>query len=309
MKQRRRACACSATGWLLILLLSQLSAGQISAAACANLATVFETFGFTTQLSPFNNTFPECGCNFTITVPTESVASAQCSKTKAHPLYSVDSITISKPPISLQSFPPLLINASGNSEGFEYLHSLSFTNEALQGFALINGEFLPSRTLLIDISNNTNLAPWPGLDSQGHTPYYSFVTVIQEGVRGACCPPPGNADLTVDCMPLAAVCTGANVTATGEVTRVVVGTAVVVTPTGDEGGFRAFTGASWTSEGVVMVPLSSSSGSIFLLAALCLLVGGVLVVGTVMHATYRTQKPIQPMLDDAYDDRRQSRII
>ncbi|KAJ3225693.1 hypothetical protein HDU81_007698 [Chytriomyces hyalinus] len=150
--------------------------------------------------------FRGCGCDFAVTIPRGSSAEAECADSSDGPNASVDSITISNPPLIRRTFPSALVKSKGNSAGFEYLRELTFTDEALKGAALSQAEMLPSLTRKIDISNNKDLEPWPGLTADGSKPFYSFEQVTQRNVPNPCCPP-GTPD-AITCFPSSSICKG-----------------------------------------------------------------------------------------------------
>ncbi|KAJ3220733.1 hypothetical protein HDU81_011220 [Chytriomyces hyalinus] len=191
----------------LLLFTSALSSitaqAQLTKTGCANLESVFLAFGYETT-STTKDMFRGCGCDFAVTIPRGSMAEAECADTGDIPNTSVDSIFISNPPLIRRTFPSALVKAKGNSIGFEFLRQLTFTDEALRGSALTQGEMLPSLTAKIDISNNKELEPWPGVNPDGSKPFYSFVEVTQRNVPNACCPP-GTPD-AITCFPSSSVC-------------------------------------------------------------------------------------------------------
>ncbi|KAJ3408398.1 hypothetical protein HDU80_005902 [Chytriomyces hyalinus] len=192
---------------LLLLLTATLSTitaqAQLTKTGCANLESVFLAFGYETTTTT-KDMFRGCGCDFAVTIPRGSMAEAECADTGDVPNTSVDSIFISNPPLIRRTFPSALVKTKGNSIGFEFLRQLTFTDDALRGSALTQGEMLPSLTAKIDISNNKDLEPWPGVNADGSKPYYSFIEVTQRNVPNACCPP-GTPD-AITCFPSSSVC-------------------------------------------------------------------------------------------------------
>ncbi|KAJ3245021.1 hypothetical protein HDU78_010076 [Chytriomyces hyalinus] len=190
----------------LLLVTSTLSAhAQLTKSGCANLESVFLAFGYETTATT-KDMFRGCGCDFAVTIPRGSLAEAECADSSDGPNASVDSITISNPPLIRRTFPSALVKSKGNSAGFEYLRELTFSDEALKGAALSQAEMLPSLTRKIDISNNKDLEPWPGLTADGSKPFYSFEQVTQRNVPNACCPP-GTPD-AITCFPSSSICKG-----------------------------------------------------------------------------------------------------
>ncbi|KAI8844117.1 hypothetical protein BJ741DRAFT_590097 [Chytriomyces cf. hyalinus JEL632] len=188
----------------LLLVTSALSAhAQLTKSGCANLESVFLAFGYETTATT-KDMFRGCGCDFAVSIPRGSSAEAECADSSDGPNASVDSITISNPPLIRRTFPSALVKSKGNSAGFEYLRELTFTDEALKGAALSQAEMLPSLTRKIDISNNKDLEPWPGLTADGSKPFYSFEQVTQRNVPNACCPP-GTPD-AITCFPSSSIC-------------------------------------------------------------------------------------------------------
>ncbi|KAI9351347.1 hypothetical protein BDR26DRAFT_850908 [Obelidium mucronatum] len=107
---------------ILAVALAHIVNAQISTAGCTNLRAVFTAFGFTTApTTAVNTAFTSCGCSFTVTVPAGSTAAAACQLTSD--VWSINSVSISRPPNTLSAFPPVLV-APSNSAGFEWCQSL-----------------------------------------------------------------------------------------------------------------------------------------------------------------------------------------
>ncbi|KAI8832911.1 hypothetical protein BJ741DRAFT_613116 [Chytriomyces cf. hyalinus JEL632] len=217
--------------WLLPLL-PVLASAQLSESGCRNLRSAFTSFGFsTTPITTTTtakttsataattgstlNSLVQCGCSFAVSANANQIATATCgisrtSNTSA--VFSVLSLSISNPPITLGSLPAVLAVSTGNAPGFEWLSNLSLTNNALRGNALMKGEQLPTRTANLNVSFNPTLRQFPGLgngfDENSLPPFYSFLTVDQTGNPDICCPPSYTEEIPMTCIPEARTCTG-----------------------------------------------------------------------------------------------------
>ncbi|KAJ3233367.1 hypothetical protein HDU81_002300 [Chytriomyces hyalinus] len=216
--------------WILPLL-PIIASAQLSEIGCRNLRSAFTSFGFST--TPIStsiakttsavvaatgstlNSLAQCGCPFAVSANANQVATATCgiSRTSNNSaVFSVLSLSISNPPITLGSLPAVLAVSTGNAPGFEWLSDLSLTNNALRGNALMKGEQLPTRTANLNVSFNPTLKKFPGvgngIDENSLPPYYSFLTVDQTGNPDICCPPSYSEEIPMTCIPEAHPCTG-----------------------------------------------------------------------------------------------------
>ncbi|KAJ3253778.1 hypothetical protein HDU77_004378 [Chytriomyces hyalinus] len=217
--------------WLLPLL-PALASAQLSEIGCRNLRSAFTSFGFSTTPITITttakttsaiaattgstlNSLAQCGCSFAVSANANQIATATCgiSRTSnSSAVFSVLSLSISNPPITLGSLPAVLAVSTGNAPGFEWLSNLSLTNNALRGNALMKGEQLPTRTANLNVSFNPTLRQFPGLgngvDENSLPPFYSFLTVDQTGNPDICCPPSYTEEIPMTCIPEARTCTG-----------------------------------------------------------------------------------------------------
>ncbi|KAJ3285115.1 hypothetical protein HDU79_007583 [Rhizoclosmatium sp. JEL0117] len=280
---------------------------QISATGCSNLRSVFTSFGFTTaDTAAVNAAFTGCGCSFSVTATGSASAGATCYQpTDPAVPWSVQSISVSAPPTTLSSFPPVLLSTPSNAVGFEWLQRLSFTNNAISGNILLQAEELPTRTSAFDISNNPNLAQWPALNSQGTVPNLSFTTITMNGDSQLCCPVQAGISCVPSTLP-ACSASGARITSTTGIAapRATTTTAGVVQPAQTQ-PVDSSSDAATTTVGVYVKPTLipyvspiNAPGTIFVLFLAALMFGGGLLMGVYFYIVRRNQKPVQLKDDD-----------
>ncbi|KAJ3073350.1 hypothetical protein HDU98_001763 [Podochytrium sp. JEL0797] len=290
---------------LAALVASQVVNAQISAAGCNNLRQVFTAWGFATATTAtVNPSFAGCGCSFSVSAPANSpagaTAAATCAlNTAANPPWSIDSLTITSPPTTLTAFPAPLVSGTTAAAGFEYTQSLTFTNNALAGSALVQAEQLPPNSVSLDISNNPNLANWPILNSAGSVPVLSFSTISMTGDPALCCPAQ-SALFSHVCIPATATPCPApptNATTVAVVTSAAMATGNAVVTASPSGPLVALYTLSSITEIPYISPISAPGTIVVLTIGIILFVGG-FVLGTVMWYTRKTQKTV---VMSAYD--------
>ncbi|KAI8610634.1 hypothetical protein BC830DRAFT_724827 [Chytriomyces sp. MP71] len=211
-----------------VVATSSAVVAQLSSDGCANLESVFTGFGFATTHGAVNAALTNCGCAFAVNVGAGQTAAAACAKEADSGEWSVASLcvippsifknlmcstpvrSISNPPTTRGSFPPVLISPQANAVGFNFLTSLLVAISAIlliitfhpmqfihkqrtdrecahegriashkNGFAVsfyktVTSSQVVHQTKCSDISNNPSLNPLPGVVGGGGAPNYSF---------------------------------------------------------------------------------------------------------------------------------------
>ncbi|KAJ3285116.1 hypothetical protein HDU79_007584 [Rhizoclosmatium sp. JEL0117] len=298
----------------VLLFLTTTTLAQITPAACSNLQSFIGAWGFkTTNQTSVNDYWTNCGCKFVVTIPKESTVAATCFLSNAS-RWSIYSIAISNPPITLGSLPAFF--TVDGTDGFIDFFSLSLTNNSLHGNALARGQWFPPRTGTVDVSYNPLLNPWPGLDSQGGLTYYSPTKIIQNGNPNICCPPlpPVPFPSNKTCIPACSTCTAimdqtitpdvVNPTFNGDLTDLPAvpasTTAVDINTTTTAGSGAVLDNGNVGDQGGAGSSNTLSTGMIVLIVFGTVIGAGVVVFGVIAQFTRGRQKPVV-ILDEDWD--------
>ncbi|KAI8610636.1 hypothetical protein BC830DRAFT_1172560 [Chytriomyces sp. MP71] len=306
------------------------AANSLTAVGCSNLKSVFTSFGFqASDTTAVSTQWTDCGCKFNVALTGAQKAAANCGATTGDTdvvvgAWTVFAISVANPPQTLQTFPAVLITPNqgpgANPEGFTRLTTLSFTNKALNGNALIDAQLLPSWTQTIDISDNPGLATWPRYGTDGQWPGISITSITQNNDGATCCPQNQSANVTVACTPAPTVsCTGqilaANATTTTTLVSSVASTSATTAgasgsaPPASSTAFTTTAAATGvktdalgnvvsTSTDVPFVSPPSAPGSIIIIAVFASLIVGALIVGTITWYAMKNQKQVVVPVDD-----------
>ncbi|KAJ3233369.1 hypothetical protein HDU81_002302 [Chytriomyces hyalinus] len=280
---------------------------SLSTTGCANLRSVFTSFGFPTAASTTaSSTFPQCGCRFTVTATGGQKAEAMCGETNSTDAavgdWTVSVIRIANPPAVLAQFPSVLITPGANQanpDGFGRLKELAFTNNALTGAALRGAEALPTWVNVLDISYNPNLQPFSSVSEAGTAPYYSFEFVTQEGNPNVCCPSSANPDIAIKCQPGQGV-TCPNILFTGTLSSSTALAPTSTSPSNSQPSAESPSAPSplYSDPVVPFIAPVNAPGTILMIALLSSVVFGALITGAVMWYSMKHQAPVTIALDD-----------